>query len=187
MRMRSHCAVNLLAVWLWVSMDSSAFGARLLSATVQLDGQTVLQTSYQDDDMWSAPPGAATVWRYLSKKPLSAEKVVQLEVDNSKPLQAKLQGTLVIRMQHVNRVIVEAKATELTLIRADPASDQWYLPVDEVERLAQANGIPGLPSATLFQFASTWLGLTAAAAVVVSLAAWLLLRARQRHPGEQVN
>ncbi|RDJ93186.1 hypothetical protein B4Q13_23650 [Lacticaseibacillus rhamnosus] len=40
---------------------------------------------------------------------------------------------------------LEAKAAEITLIRADPSSDQWFLPAEEVERLAQANGIPDVP------------------------------------------
>jgi hypothetical protein len=167
-------------------MGSSALAARLLTATFQLNSQTVLHTKYQDNDMWGAPPGAATVWRYLGKKPLSAKQGAQVQADATDPLQAKLRGTLVIRLQHVNRVIVEAKAAELTLIRGDPSGDQWFLPVEEVERLAQANGIPDVPSTTLFQRASTWLVPSVAAAVViVSIGAWLLLRARGRPLGEQ--
>jgi hypothetical protein len=81
---------------------------------------------------------------------------------------------------------VEAKASELILIRADPSSDKWFLAADEVERLAEANGIPGVPPPTLFQRASTWLGLSVLAAVAaVSGGAWLLLRAWRRPPGEQ--
>lgn len=193
MRNRRRLAVSLLAVWLWLAMDSSAFAARLLSATFQQNGQTVLMTKYQDDDMWGAPPGAATVWRYLGKKPLWVEEGATIQADAADPLQAKLRGALVIRLQHVDRVIVEAKAAELTLIRADPSGDQWFLAVEEVERLARANGIPDVPSPTPFQRASTWLGLGVAVAVVfmvvvvvVGIGAWVLLRARRRPVGDQV-
>jgi hypothetical protein len=177
--------VTLLATGLWLFLPGSAFAARLVSAIVQLDGQTVLSSTYQDDDFWGAPPGGATVWRYLGKEPMWAEKTVRVTGEAAEPLRAKLKGILVIRLQHVDSPIVEAKASELTLIRADPSSDKWFLPAEEVERLAEANGIPGLPSPSLFQPAITWLGLSLAAVVLVgSISVWLLFRRRQEH---QVN
>jgi hypothetical protein len=167
-------------VWLWLATGSSAFAARLLSATVRLNGQTVLHSKYQDDDFWSAPPGAATVWTYLGKEPLWVEKGAQVQADAADPVRAKLRGSLVIRLQHVDRLIVEAKAAELTLIRADPSSDKWFLPAEEVERLAQANGIPAVSSLPLVERPSTWLGLDIAAVVlVVSVSVWLLIRRRR--------
>jgi hypothetical protein len=117
-------------------MGTSTFAARLLSATVELNGQMVLRTAYEDDDFWGSPPGAATVWRYLGKERLWVEKEAQVCAGAAHPLRAKLRGTLIIRLQHVDRLIVEAKAAELTLIRADPSSDKWFLPAEEVERLA---------------------------------------------------
>jgi hypothetical protein len=184
---RQRLAVSLLGVWLWLAMGSSAFAARLLSATIQLNGQTVLHATYQDDDFWGAPPGAATVWRYLGKEPLWVEKGPQVQADAADPLLAKLRGNLVIRLQHVDRLIVEAKAAELTLIRAGPSSDRWFLPADEVERLAQANGIPAAPSLTLLGRAGTWLGLSIAAVVlVVGVSAWLLSRRRRQPSSEQL-
>jgi hypothetical protein len=184
-RKRQRLAVKLLAVWLWLVVGSSAFAARLLSATVQLNGQTALHSTYQDDDFWGAPPGAATVWRYLGKEPLWVEKGTQVQADAADPLRATLRGILVIRLQHVDRLIVEAKTAELTLIRANPSSDKWFLPAGEVERLAQANDIPAVPSLTLFERASTWLGLSIAAVVlVVSISAWLLIR-RRREPSSE--
>jgi hypothetical protein len=181
-RKHQSLAVSLLAVWLWLALGSSAFAARLLGATVQLNGQTVLQSKYQDDDFWGAP----TVWRYLGKEPLLVEKGAQVQADVADPLRAKLRGSLVIRIQHVDRLIVEAKAGELTLIRADPSSDKWFLPAEEVERLAQANSIPAVPSLTLFERTSTWFGLSIAAVVlVVSISAWLSRR-RREPSGEQL-
>jgi hypothetical protein len=176
-------AVNALAAGLWLLLPGSAFAARLVTAIVQLDGQTVLSSTYQDDDFWGAPPGAATVWRYLGKEPMWAEKTARVTADAAEPLQAKLTGSFVIRLQHVDSLIVQAKASELTLIRADPSSDKWFLPTEEVERLAEANGIPGLPPPSLFQRASTWLGLSIAAVVLVgTISASLLIRGRQEHP-----
>ena len=187
MRNRQRLGVSVLGVWLWLAMGSSAFAARLLSAIVQLNGQTVLQSAYQDNDFWGAPPAAATVWRYLGKEPLWVGKGAQVQADAADPLRAKLWGNLVIRVRHVDRLIVEAKAAELTLIRAAPSSDKWFLPAEEVERLAQANGIPAAPSLTLLGRAGTWLGLSIAAVVlVVSLSAWLLIRRRRQPAGEQL-
>src|SRR5262245_13760250 len=137
-------AVFLLTTSLWLAMTNPASAARLLTATIKLNGQTVLQATYPDNDYWGAPP-AATVWRYLGKEPMSVEKA-QIQADAADPLQATLRGDLVIRILHVDRLIVEAKATEVTLIRTSPASDKWILPAEEVERLAQANGIPDAPS-----------------------------------------
>ena len=176
-------AASILGVCWWLALGNSAFAARLLSATVQLDGQTVLQSKYQDDDFWGTPPGPAVVWRYLGKEPIWVEKGAHVHADGTDPLHAKLRGNLVIRIQHVDRMIVEAKATEITLIRPDPSSDKWFLPAEEVERLAQANGIPAVPSRTLFERPSTWLALGIAALVLVgSIAAWLLMR-RQSSSG----
>ena len=180
-------AVGLLAVGLWLNMGSSTVAARLLHAVAQLNGQTVLRSTYQDDDFWGAPPGAAIVWRYLGKEPLWVEEGVQIQASVDDPLQAKLQGLLVLRLQHVDRVIVEAKAGELTLIRASPSSIKWFLPAGEVERLAQANGIPAVPSPALFERASTWLWLSMAALVLlVSTIACLLIRTRRQPSSEQV-
>ena len=183
MKMGRRWVVNGLAAGLWLFLPGSAFAARLVSATIELDGQTVLSSTYEDDDFWGAPPGAATVWRYLGKEPMWAEKPVRVTADAAEPLQAKLKGALVIRLQHVHSLIVQAKASELTLIRAAPSSDKWFLPAEEVERLAKANGIPGLPSPSLFPRASIWLGLCLAAVVLAgSIRAWLLIRRRQEHP-----
>src|SRR5262249_29715057 len=158
-------AVIPLAVCLWLAIGNSASAARLLTATIELNGQTVLQSTYPDNDYWGAPPAAA-VWRYFGREPMSVEKA-QIPADAADPLQAKFRGDLVIRILHVDRLIVEATATDLTLIRRSPASDKWFLPAEEVERLAQANGIPDEPSLALFDSSTAWLGLGIAAVVVI--------------------
>jgi hypothetical protein len=182
-KVAQRLAVSFLAAGLWLFLPGSAFAARLVTAVVQLDGQTVLSSKYQDNDFWGAPPGPAVVWRYLGKEPMWAEEPVLVTADAAQRLEAKLKGSLDIRLQHVNHLIVQAKASELTLIRANPSSDKWFLPTEEVERLALANGIPGLRSPSHSQEANTWLGLSIATVVLVgSVSAWLLIRSRQEHP-----
>ena len=185
MRKRQRLVVSFLGVWLWLALGSSAFAARLLSATVQLNGQTLLHSTYQDNDFWGAPD-AATVWRYLGKEPLWVEKGAQVQADAADPSQASLRGDLIIRLQHVDRLIVSAKATELTLIRSDPSSDNWFLPAEEVERLAQTNGIPAVPTLTLFERASSWFGVSIVAVVLVVMSAWLLIRRRRQPSSERI-
>ena len=183
MRIGQRFAMNLLAAGLWLFLPGSAFGARLLTAIVQLDGQTVLSSKYQDDDFWGHPPGPAIVWRYLGKEPMWTEEPMRITADAAEPLQAKLKASLVIRVQHVDHLIVQAKASELTLIRTDISSDRWFLPPEDVERLAQANGIPGLRSPSHVQPTRTSLGPSIVAiALVGSISAWLLIRRRQQHP-----
>jgi len=177
---------TFLAVLVWLAMCNPASAARLLTATVKLNGQTVLQSTYPDNDYWGAPP-AATVWRYLGKEPMSVEKATRIEADAADPLRAKLRGDLLIRILHVGRLIVEAKADELTLVRTDPESDKWFLPADEVERLAQANRIPDVPSLSLFEPAIAWIGFGILVVLVVSAGAWLLIRKRRRPVHEHVN
>jgi hypothetical protein len=185
-RKRQKLAVSLLGVWLWLAVGSSAFAARLLTATIQLNGQTVLHSTYQDNDYWGAP-SAATVWRYLGKEPLWVEKGAQVQADAADPLQANLRGDLIIRLQHVDRLIVSAKATELTLIRADPSSDKWFFPAEELERLAQTNGIPSVRTLTLFEHASSWLGVSIVAVLLVVTSAWLLIRRRRQPSRERIS
>ena len=70
-------------------------------------------------------------------------------------------------------------------MRANASDERWFLPAEEVERLAQANGIPDVPVPTLLEHPLTWLGLCGAGAVVLAgCGAWLLLRVWRRPPGE---
>lgn len=176
-----RAAVGLLAAWCWLATGAPAFAARLLNATIELNGQRVQRTYYQDNDMWSAPPGPPVVWRYLGEKPLWAEKGASIKADPADALKARLEGALVIRFQHGDRPIVEAKASELSLMRSDPASDLWFLPKAEVERLALANGIPSVPAPSWLESPSVGLAAAAMAAALVAFFVarqWLLERRR---------
>lgn len=121
---------------LTATTTSPVEAARLLTATVELDGQIVLNTAYPDD----SNPYQERVWRYLADPPGWTESS-KIQASHDDPLRAELKGEIVIRIVHVSRTIVEARATELTLVRPDPLSDYWHLPDSEVERVATANGI----------------------------------------------
>ena len=152
MRIRPPSTAVFLTLALWPLVGSSALAARLLRATVELDGDVVLQSTYTSPDT----SAAATVWRYLSGESSRTEASPKVEADLDNPLRADLQGAIVISVRHVDRVIVEAKASQLTLIRAQPTSDNWFLPQEEVERLAQANGIPDPPFVDPSMFELLW-------------------------------
>src|SRR5262249_5957999 len=142
--------------------------------------RVVLCSYYQDDGY----PGAVVVWRYLAKPPLSVEKGSQVKASPVDALETKLQGPLLVRIQHVDRVLVEARASELTLMRTDPSGDKWFLPWEEVERLAQANGIPSVPEPASWERQTVRFAVIGAGVVVVAaLAGWLLFRARQIRAG----
>lgn len=170
----------LLAIVLGLTMSPSALAARLLKATVVLDGKVVMHSAYTDND-WVQNEDAATAWRYLGKEPEWVENEVLVRPEAADPLQAKLRGSLVIRIQHTDCRIVEGKATELALIRTGRSSTKWFLPGEEVERLAQANGIPSVPSPpSLFERVGVLLAILAAVwATVACVSVWLVIRAQR--------
>jgi hypothetical protein len=151
--------------------DESAFAARLLTAEVEVDGKLVLRTSYADD----GTANRSAVWRYLGREPGMAE-TAKIQPDEANPDRARLTGNIAIRIHHGGGSVVLAKATELQLVRIGSPNDRWYLPADEVERIAAANGIPrnapmGAPAATF------WLAIVALLAVLVLalvLLAWVM-------------
>src|SRR5262249_41240641 len=146
-RVRLSLPVSLLAGVLWLLSDGSASAARHLKGTVELNDKVVLRTSFDDGN-----EPVPVLWRQLGEDVLWEEEAAKIDPDAADASAAKLRGALVIRIYHVDRLLVEAKADELSLKRAGPAGDRWSIPMAEVERIAQANGIPNPPSPTLFQW-----------------------------------
>ena len=72
------------------------------------------------------------------------DDVAAIELDHS-TLEANLTGELVIRFQHADRVIAQARLSTLTLQRTDEQTQAWFLPDSEVEWTAVAAGL-GAPS-----------------------------------------
>jgi hypothetical protein len=118
--------------------------ARLLQVYIELDGIVVIHGYYQDDGL----ADAATVWRYLQRPPIMAdEDAMAVKASATKPLEAELVGEVAIRIQHVNRIIAEARLSTLALRRVDVQTRGWFLPAAEVERAAAIAelGIPNMP------------------------------------------
>jgi len=120
-----------------------AFAARLLQVRVECDGQLVLHTYYDD----AGRADAATVWRYLGRQPIMVEEETSsVEPDAEAPLRATLDGDILVKLSHADRVLAEAELSRLTLIRPDAQSTMWFLPEQEVERTAPIAGL-GPPAA----------------------------------------
>jgi hypothetical protein len=74
------------------------------------------------------------------------EETVTVKPDAEAPLQAILEGDILIEFSHVDRVLAQAELSRLTLIRSDDQSVMWFLSEQEVERTATIAGL-GPPSA----------------------------------------
>ena len=119
-----------------------ASAARLLKVYIELDGNVIVHTFYED----GGRADAARVWRYLQDPPIMVnDDVTAVQADPDNPLHATLEGDLQIRIQHKTGVIAQARLSTLMLRRADEQTQQWFLPVAEVERTAGAAGL-GPPS-----------------------------------------
>jgi hypothetical protein len=155
MRIGYPLTATLAALFLWNLTGSSASAARNLKATIELDGTVVLSSTYFGPDRTSP----AKVWRYLSKEPSSSVEFAPLiKANPARPLRLDLNGAIAVRFRFGNRTIAEVTASKLTLVRASPTSDRWFLPGEEVERLAKSNGIPNPPLVDFPEFLETFFG-----------------------------
>jgi hypothetical protein len=110
---------------------------------IESDGIVIAHTFYDD----GGRADAATVWRYLKDPPIMVDDdATAIQADPDNPLQATLDGDLLIRIQHKTRVIAQARLCTLILRRVDEQTQRWFLPTAEVERTAVAAGV-GRPSA----------------------------------------
>jgi hypothetical protein len=131
-----------LALLLCQQWPGAALAARLLTAAVECNEQCVLRTAYQDDGRQDA----AIVWQYLDRKPLWSEGATTIVADAADPLKATLQGKVMIRVQHGNRIIVAARTDTLCLARTDSANQDWFLAAGEIERIGHDNGLKSASS-----------------------------------------
>ncbi len=149
-----------------------AWGARLLQVYVERDGIVVAHSYYEDDGR----ADAASVWHYLQHPPIMVDNgVAGIEADAEQRLEAHLEGDLLLRIQHVERIIAQARLSTLTLCREHEQSRAWFLPVAEVERTAAAAGL-GPPAKRLTSVALRY-GLAAILAVALLFAVGLTAKA----------
>jgi len=135
MRNRRHAAIFLFAGLLLGGKSASA--ARLINVTFERDGRVLLKTSYEDGGL----ADAATVWRYLGRKPIMVAESPLVLANTADPMRADLGGEVTVSVLHASRLIARAKVSGLTLVRGDPSNPEWFLPGDEVERTARVAGL----------------------------------------------
>lgn len=115
------------------SVGGEAFASRVVSVFYEVDGKEVLESYYGDDGY----PRQAEVWHYLATPPNGVQdETVAIGPLEGKPLEAELKGEVTLRVKYSG----ELKLDSLRLVRDDPATQQWYLPPNEVERTAKLLG-----------------------------------------------
>ena len=135
MRNKRHIAIFLFVGLLLGGESASA--ARLIHVRFESARRLLLETFYQDGGL----ADAATVWRYLGRKPIMVAESPLVVANTADPVRADLSGDVTISVQHASRLIARAKVSGLTLTRGDPQNPQWFLPGAEVERTARAAGL----------------------------------------------
>jgi hypothetical protein len=131
--MRPRFAVLLLALCACFA-SSGCGGQRLLEATVERDGEPLLQAKYGVSDQ--ATPAAA--WGQLVGKHFKA--VGPITPDAGDPNKAVLKGKIRITLRHTGTHFAGADVDQLRLVRVTGAEDEWEIPKDEVERAAKSAG-----------------------------------------------
>jgi hypothetical protein len=169
-RLRQFRLVGGFSLSLVLFLIQPAWAARLLEVFVEHDGKVVSHTYYQDDGL----ADAATVWQYLNSQPIMVDDdVAAIEALADNRLAAVLEGHVVIRFQHSDRLIAQAHLSTLTLRRADDRSQAWFLPVAEVERSAQAAALGPPNPLPRFYFLGlevmAWLSMLIAAFLAVAI------------------
>jgi hypothetical protein len=168
---RHHWFIGFL---LGLVMSETAWAARLLYATVELDGRIAFRSAYQDDD-WNGVAPAARVWTYLGREPLWSEATNNVGSD--------LRGVVAIRIMHADRLIAQASVTNLTL---KSSKGKWFLPTDEMQRTARVAGLAfnpvlaGDPGRLRSEQKDIWLWVASIAVLAGgSLAVWFWLAGRK--------
>ena len=92
----------------------AATAARLLQVYIEQDGAVVIHSYYQDGGL----ADAATVWRYLQRPPIMVDDdAMAVKANAASLLKAELAGDVTMRIQHVNRIIAQARLSTLALRR----------------------------------------------------------------------
>jgi LPXTG-motif cell wall-anchored protein len=130
--------IGIVTVVLSTASASPAAAARLLTATIAVNGETMLESAYVDD----GHADAAEVWSYVAQNPLWVE-VAPAKTDRSlDESRIDYKGAITIRVNQADYTIVEAKTDHAAIVRDSESGDRWYVPVEELDRIAAENGLP---------------------------------------------
>ena len=103
------------------------------------------------------------------------EDIAAFEPDR-RSLEANLSGELVVRFQHADRVIAQARLSTLTLQRTDARTQAWFLPDSEVERIAGVAGLGASSGLTLSSGEVTIVVVAVLMLGAIAAVAFLILR-----------
>ena len=128
-------AAVLLFLAFMALAPQQSFGARYLEIDVLHKGQLVLRQESGVPDHHSP----SVVWRCLSGLPLTEYK--SLESDPGDPLARILRDDVIVKIQHTQKPFVVVRTDTLTVQRRNEAEHEWFISSEEVERLAEVQGL----------------------------------------------
>lgn len=138
----SFLAAPVLTALIFFCSTPSAHAARLLRYTIEVNGTTFYSAIYADEGLGKP----AEVWSYLQLISFTPDPNARYVIEDTRPMQIKLAGNIVLRASHTNRSIAEAKLSELTLIQGDAKWNEWKLSMEEIERSGSVAGLGTLPA-----------------------------------------
>ena len=128
-------AAVLLFLAFMASAPKQSLGARYLEIEVLHKGRPVLHQESGVPDHHSP----SVVWRCLSGLPLM--EYDSLESDPGDPLTRTLRDDVIVKIQHTQRPLVVVRTDTLTVQRRNEADHEWLISSEEVERLAELQGL----------------------------------------------
>ena len=115
-------------------------GMKLLHLRVYQGGECVLETDFDTPDTSTV----SEIWDAAGQKPFSTQSAADsLGANKANPLEAKLTGSVEIRISHPASDEISAKLTNLTLRRSSKDSDDWHLSGNGVSRAKKKSSSQG--------------------------------------------
>lgn len=169
----------------------AARAARLIHWQVELDGQIVLEGIATD----SGHEPAEFVWLYLHSTVWEPSGGFTMPEAAGHPPQSKIEGRIMLRAQHVDRVLAEATLDSLAFRPYPSQSWGWQIMPDEVTRTAKLAGLtipqgeamtgPGFVLGALLEQPIVLLAVVVAGLTVILIVLGVWWGVRRRNPGSE--